>query len=144
MGGRKEEGGPLEPTQGTEVAEEIQEVGSVTGNVSESATLKWIPAEGADFPVYKAVYKPVKFRYWASMVQLDPNWPEVASLIYLNQHVEIAADIVSWVLWAIVNIRMDGNLPFPDTVANVSPLLCPKGMKYQDLLWPNFHVSLSS
>ena len=90
------------------------------------------------FRVYKAVDKPDQFRYWTAMVRLDSNCPEVVALVYLNEPVEIAADIMSWVLWAIVNIRMGGTWPFQDNVSDMLPLLVPREIKYQEPMTADF------
>ena len=111
--------------------QDIEEVGSVAGNVIESVTLRWILAEGADFLVYKAAKLPDRFRFWVATVTLDPACPKVVSLSYLHEPAVVAADIVSWVLWAIVYVRMGGTFPFPDRVSQVSGFLIPFGVKFQ-------------
>ena len=111
---------------------DIEVVASIASSANTTATLNWIPAGGVDFPVHMAIEKPFSFHYWAAAYQLDPNYAEVMALMYIPHHVDVTGEIVSWVLWAIVNVCLGSISPFPDSVAEVSAMLCTMNKEWQE------------
>ena len=78
--------------------------------------LKWIPDEGAEYPVHLIEKKMYSFIAWAETCDLDPRCDEVQALRYLVDCKEVMAGVIARLHWSLVYGIMGFRSPVPDPI----------------------------
>ena len=88
--------------------------------------LKWIPDEGAEYPVHLVEKKMYSFIAWAETCDLDPRCDKVQALRYLVDFKEVTGKVIARLHWSLVYGIMGFRHPVPDQIV---------GLEFMDKDW---------
>ena len=88
--------------------------------------LKWIPDEGAEYPVHFVEKQMYHFIAWAETCDLDPRCDEVQALRYLADFKEVTEKVIARLHWSLAFGIMGFRSPVPDPI---------DGLEFMDKDW---------